>query len=85
MIIIILIIIIIPIYREDDLNDSLGGTNSNLREQLERAAARASFKPDDTFGDIDAILAQKAANKASNTSSASASATSSNQRERSSR
>eukprot|EP00604_Paraphysomonas_vestita_P004202 CAMPEP_0174822094 /NCGR_PEP_ID=MMETSP1107-20130205/13157_1 /TAXON_ID=36770 /ORGANISM="Paraphysomonas vestita, Strain GFlagA" /LENGTH=600 /DNA_ID=CAMNT_0016040107 /DNA_START=550 /DNA_END=2352 /DNA_ORIENTATION=+ len=69
---------------EDDLNDSLGGTNSNLREQLERAAARASFKPDDTFGDIDAILAQKAANKASNTSSASASATSSNQRERSS-
>jgi hypothetical protein len=42
------------------LNESLGGTSSNLREQLERAAARASFRPDDTFGDIDAIIAQKA-------------------------
>lgn len=41
------------------MGDSLGGTNSNLREQLERAAARASFQPDDTFGDIDAIIAQK--------------------------
>jgi hypothetical protein len=45
---------------EEDLGESLGGTNSNLREQLERAAARASFKPDDTFSDIDAIIAQKA-------------------------
>lgn len=45
--------------RDDELNDSLGGTSSSLREQLERAAARASFQPDDTFGDIDAIIAAK--------------------------
>jgi hypothetical protein len=50
--------------REDKLSESLGASSSNLREQLERAAARASFKPEDTFGDIDAIIAQKEKNRA---------------------
>ena len=45
---------------EDDFADSLGsGGTLDIREQLERAVTRASFRPDDTFGDIERQLAAK--------------------------
>jgi serine/threonine protein kinase len=45
---------------DDEFGDSVGsGATLDIREQLERAVTRASFRPDDTFGDIDRQLAAK--------------------------
>lgn len=49
-------------FRDDEFGDSVGsGATLDIREQLERAVTRASFRPDDTLGDIDRQLAAKGA------------------------
>jgi len=46
---------------DEELSESIGesGNSGDIRQQLERVAARASYRPNDTLGDIDSRLAAK--------------------------